>query len=349
VTGGLGFIGSRLCEALLARGRAVRCVDDLSGRHAPSAGPAAALRLTARGAEVLRADVAAAPEKLLLDGVAAVVHLAGLPGVRTGRPPAELWRRNALASEHLARAAARRGARFLLASTSAVYGNARLRPTPEDAPPDPLGPYARSKFGAERACLRLASEEGADALAVRLFTVYGPGQRPDMAFAGWIGAMIERRPLRWHVAPAGARDFTYVDDAVAGLLSALDRGRAGQVYNVSGGRSVALDEALALIERGLGRRAKRHRIPAARGEAVVTSGCGRKAAAELGYAPHTDLSSGLERQLAAALAVSRPRPRAARARARASRRRAGSGSAASARGRELPRPPGRLAAAIGPG
>jgi UDP-glucuronate 4-epimerase len=349
VTGGLGFVGSRVCHALLDRGRRVRCVDSLIGSYAPGNGPAAARALAARGAEIVLAHVGAARNDLVLGDAEAVMHLAALPGVRTPRTFAELWSANAAATERLARAAAARGARFVLASTSSVYGDAARLPTPEDAPPSPLGPYASSKLGAESACLAAARERGADAVVVRLFTVYGPGQRPDMAFARWIAALAAGLPLPWH-APAGAvRDFTYVDDAVAGLLAALERGRAGQAYNVSGHAPVPLREALALIERSVGRTAALQPLPAWGGEARVTAGCARKAAAELEYSPGTTLAAGVERQVAATRAASPCWRPGARARARAAPPRSGWGSGVAARGWGSPRPVVLPDAATDPG
>ena len=287
VTGGLGFIGSRLCHALLDEGVRVRCVDDLSGASAPPAGST----LAARGAEVLVAGADAAHVR----GVDAVLHLAARPGVRTRQAPAVLNAANAGLSDRLAAAAARRGARFVLVSSSSVYGNARLVPTPEHAPLAPLNPYAASKLAAERAVLG----RGGDPVIVRPFTVYGPGQRPDMAFARWIAALQAGEPIPWHAPPGTARDFTYVDDAVAGLIAALRHGRSGEAYNVSGWSSVDLSDALELLGAP-----ELRELPCSTAEAFVTSGCGRKAAAELGYEPRVALTDGLARQLAAASSLS---------------------------------------------
>ena len=268
VTGGLGFIGSRLCSALLYEGFEVRCVDSLSG---PSAEPRH------------------------VRGMDAVIHLAALPGVRTRHSPAVLHATNVELTDRLAAAAGRQGARFVFVSSSSVYGNASLLPTPEHAPLSPLNPYAASKVAAERAALA----RGADTVIARPFTVYGPGQRPDMAFARWIAAIQAGAPIPWHASPGTARDFTYVDDAVAGLIAALRHGRSGEAYNVSGGRSVSLRDAVDLLGP-----AEIVELPSRSVEAVVTSGCGRKASAELGYEPRVDLATGLERQLAAATSLS---------------------------------------------
>jgi UDP-glucuronate 4-epimerase len=283
VTGGLGFIGSRLCSALLAEGARVRCVDNLSGSYAPETGPAAASMLAVRGAEVLVEDADTAH----LRGVDSVLHLAALPGVRSRRPLAALRAANVELPARLMRAARARGVRFVFASSSSVYGDALELPTPERATLAPLNPYARSKVAAE---LALRGE----AVVVRPFTVYGPGQRPEMAFARWIAAIAAGEPVPWHAAPGAARDFTYVDDAVAGLMAALRHGRAGEAYNVSGLCSVELRHALELLGP-----ASVRELPCSSAEARVTSGCGRKSAAELGYSPRVDLATGLARQAAA--------------------------------------------------
>jgi nucleoside-diphosphate-sugar epimerase len=292
VTGGLGFIGSRVSAALLDEGAGVRVVDDLSGAYTPDTGPAAACELSARGAEVTIGRAGPAQ----LRGVDAVIHLAGLPGVRTRRSPSALRVANVVLTERLVRAASARGIRFVFVSSSSVYGNARALPTPEHAPAAPLNPYAASKLAAEA----VVREHGADAVIARPFTVYGPGQRPEMAFARWIELLAAGRPLPWYAPPGTARDFTYVDDAVAGILAALRRGRPGAAYNLSGWRSVGLRAALGTIEDALGRRASLQTVPGSGAEAHVTEGCPRKAAEELGYAPRVDLATGVELQLAAA-------------------------------------------------
>jgi UDP-glucuronate 4-epimerase len=287
VTGGLGFIGSRLCHLLLDEGLEVRCVDNLSGVYATGVGPDAAETLTARGAEVVIEDAC----RDHLAGTDAVIHLAGLPGVRTRRSHRELREANVMLAADLARSARSLGLRFLLASSSSVYGDARMLPTPEHAPLAPLNPYARSKVEAEAAVLA----QGGDVVIVRPFTVYGPGQRPEMAFARWIAALEAAAPVPWHAARGTARDFTYVDDAAAGLLAALRRGRAGAAYNVSGWRSVDLRDALRLLGPS-----RVEELPSSAVEARVTHGCGLRAARELGYEPRVDLTTGLERQVGAA-------------------------------------------------
>lgn len=296
VTGGLGFIGRHLCRALAARGYRVRCVDRLLAGRGDVARSREAAEL-ASGVELIGADISVAPLDPLLEGTDAVIHLAALPGVRAAHPLDELWRHNVHATARLASALGA-GRRLVLASTSSVYGNAARLPTPEDAPVAPLNPYAATKVAAEAVVLAAAAD-GADALACRLFTVFGPGQRADMAFSRWIESIAGGRPVPWCARVDARREFTYVDDAVRGLLAALERGRPGQAYNLPGAGSIPVRVALAEIERLLGRRARLSLRPAF-AEAVTTAASGVKARAELGYMPRVTLSEGLERQVEAA-------------------------------------------------
>jgi nucleoside-diphosphate-sugar epimerase len=245
---------------------------------------------------VSRADVGREPIDALLDGAHAVIHLAALPGVRAGHDRGALWRENVLSTATLAAEAARRGQRFVLASTSSVYGDPDGAPSAEGAAPSPLNPYAISKLAAEDASLSLAARHGADVVIARLFTVFGPGQRPDMAFASWIRAILAGRPVEWCARATTARDFTYVGDAVAGLIAALEHGRGGQIYNIAGAGPAPLRYALSLLERLLERPALVRRKQPFAGEAALTWACGEKAARDLGYRPRVSLEQGLERQ-----------------------------------------------------
>lgn len=304
VTGGLGFIGVPLCRALCASGYRVRCVDRLGGRYGAGRGPGAVAALEAAGVEVLARELCA-PQ---LRGADAVVHLAALPGVRARRPVGQLWRENVELTRMVLDGAARSGARLVFASSSSIYGDAAVLPSPEHLRASPLGLYAASKLAAERSCLSAGRRGEAHALAVRLFTVFGPGQRPDMAVARWIEALVAGRALHWHPHRDGRREFTYVDDAVRGIVAALERGRAGEVYNVAGCGSHRLDHVLDRLEQLTGRRARRLFAPASGVEAVSTHACPVKAERELGYRPAVSLDEGLRAQVEA-LRLLRSRPR----------------------------------------
>lgn len=292
-------MGSHLCRALVARGYEVTCVDRLSGGYAPGAGPDALDELTeVHGVRVVHSDLVGGRLEPVLADATAVIHLAALPGVRAGHSPAELFLQNALATARTL-AALRRGQRLVLASTSSVYGDGVPLPTPEGWPPSPVSAYGVSKLAAEHACLR-AVAEGADAVIARLFTLFGPAQRPDMAFARWIDAIHGDRPILWCARPGARRDFTFVDDAVCGLIAALERGRRGGTYNIGGGGATAVTDALRLIEREVGRVARIRRVPAGVCESRVTSACTECARRELGYVPRISLEEGIRRQVVAA-------------------------------------------------
>jgi nucleoside-diphosphate-sugar epimerase len=220
--------------------------------------------------------------------------------VRERLPAQRLRAQNVALAAGLAEACAARGMRFVLASTSSVYGDAAQLPTPESAPLAPLNDYARSKVAAEAACAR------GDYAIARLFTVYGPGQRPDMAFARWIGCLERGEPLAWCAARGAARDFTFVGDTVRGLIAVLERGRGGSAYNIGGPGPVTVRAALRELERATGRSARLAPFDHGVSEARVTAACGRRAHEELGYAPRVGLAEGLRRQVDAAARLSPP-------------------------------------------
>ncbi|MGE5636193.1 MAG: NAD-dependent epimerase/dehydratase family protein, partial [Nocardioidaceae bacterium] len=300
VTGGLGFVGTRLCAALNERGYGVICVDRLSGRYAHGTGADAARRFTSRPRmQVVVADLGRLDLDRELARAGAVVHLAALPGVRARHPRASLMADNVRATERLVDWAGRHGRRLVLASSSSVYGDAGRGPTSEHAPKAPRSPYAASKLAAERACLDAARGEGVDAVIARLFTVFGPGQRPDMALARWIAALRRDEAIPWHVHRGGRRELTYVDDAARGSMAALERGHRGEAYNIAGSGSYSLVAVRRLIEAQLGRRARLLVRPPSAAEAVRTAACGAKSERELGYRPAFTLAEGVRRPLVA--------------------------------------------------
>lgn len=302
VTGAAGFIGSNLSERLLARGYEVAGIDAFTRFYARRAKEAnlASLR-DAPGFSLAERNLLGDGLEQELAGAGAVCHLAGRPGVRGGSR--ELFERgNVRTTTAVVRAAAAAGvARVVLASSSSVYGPAG-GPLAEHADPAPLSPYGRSKLRAEEEARTLAAGLGVELVTLRYFTVYGPRQRPDMAFARYIAATLggEAMPL---LGDGGQRrDFTYVGDACDATALALEHGRAGGVYNVAGGRSVALSEALALLAGVLGCEPRFERRAADGREPRATEADLTRAAADLGWAPRVGLAEGIERQLAHAAA-----------------------------------------------
>ncbi|MGI8749099.1 MAG: NAD-dependent epimerase/dehydratase family protein [Thermoleophilaceae bacterium] len=306
VTGAAGFVASHLCERLLDAGHCVCGLDSFS-RFYPRAlkeANVAELR-SARGFELIEAT-AATPDDLApaFRGAEAVCHLAGRPGVRGGAPHG-FEMANVRTTEAVLRAAGTAGLRRVgLASSSSVYGPAD-GPVTEGAPLRPLSHYGRSKLRAERLAGRLARRLGIELVVLRYFTVYGPRQRPDMAFARFTAAALEGRELPLLGDGRQRRDFTYVGDACDATLSALEHGRPGHVYNVSGGCPVAVADAFGLLGDSLEVRARLRPAAADSREARDTAADLTRARADLGYGPAVSLADGLALQAGHARAALR--------------------------------------------
>jgi len=303
VTGAAGFIGSHLCEALLARGDSVLGVDSFSDYYEPARKRANLADALAAGLEFRRLDLSQDALGAALEGIDVVFHLAAQPGVRPSwSEDFDLYARcNIVATQRLLEAVLRAGgARFVLASSSAVYGNIGEQPARESDGLAPVSPYGLTKTACEQLVGVYRRVHGFSAVSLRYFTVYGPRQRPEMAFASFIRAVLSSKPL--HILGDGrqTRDFTYVADVVAATIAAAEHG-AEPVYNVSGGTSSTLLEAVEHIERLTGRRAVIRFSPSARGDAYRTAADLTAAKRDLGYNPTVVLGEGLASQVRAAM------------------------------------------------
>jgi nucleoside-diphosphate-sugar epimerase len=301
VTGCAGFVGSHLSERLLERGDTVRGVDAFTDYYERSVkeNNLSALR-EADGFELAEADLAEESLEPLLEGVDGVFHLAAQPGVRGswGATFAVYARDNLVATQRLFEAAARAGKRVVFASSSSVYGNAETYPTTEDLEPKPVSPYGVTKLTCEHLARVYVESFGLDVIALRYFTVYGPRQRPDMAFTRIAKALASGD--RFTVMGTGeqSRDFTYVDDAVAATLLSMERGTAGAVYNVGGGQEASLREILDLGERLSGRTLNVVNEPAAAGDVTRTAANTSRIRSDTGWEPKVALEEGFRSQLA---------------------------------------------------
>jgi len=297
VTGGAGFIGSHLVDALLAAGWRVRLLDDFSsGRESNVA------HLAGR-AELLRGDVC---DRALLDralrGVEVAFHQAAVPSVpRSVAEPERTHAVNAtgtLGVLEAARAAAVR--RVVLASSSSIYGDAPVLPKGEGLAPCPLSPYALQKYAAERYGQLYHRLHGLETVALRYFNVYGPRQDPKSEYAAVVprfatACLRDEAPVVFGDG-GQTRDFTFVDDAVAANLLAADAPRAaGEVVNVAGGRRVSLLELLAELRALTGALAAPRHEPARPGDVRDSLADLGRARQLLGYAPRVDLRTGLAR------------------------------------------------------
>ncbi len=293
MTGAAGFIGSHLAETLVADGHEVVGVDSFNDYYDP-----ARKRENAERLDVLEADLLDVDLDGLLEGVDGVYHLAGQPGVRASFGPdfAHYVTRNVQASARLFEAAARRGLRVVYASSSSIYGDAESYPTREDATPQPISPYGVSKLCVEHLAYAHARTAGLTAVGVRFFTVYGPRQRPDMAFTPLLEALDAGSAFRLFGDGSASRSFTFVADAAAGMVAAMERGRAGELYNIGGGEEATMIEAIALAEQLAGRELDVERHGIATGDVRRTRADVAKAERELGWRPTTPLADGLRAQ-----------------------------------------------------
>jgi nucleoside-diphosphate-sugar epimerase len=293
VTGAAGFIGSHLAEALVAAGHDVVPVDSFTDYY-----DLARKEENAAALDVRRVDLAADPLDGLLAGADGVFHLAAQPGVRDswGEGFALYARRNLVATHRVFEAAARAGARVVFSSSSSVYGDAERYPTREDDEPRPISAYGITKLGCEHLARAYAKSLGLDCVTLRYFTIYGPRQRPDMAFMRMAEALLAGAGFEVYGDGGQSREFTYVADAVAASLAAFERGRTGAVYNVSGGAEATLAEAIATLERVAGGRLDVRRLPAAAGDVRRTAGDTSRIRADTGWAPRVGLEEGLAAQ-----------------------------------------------------
>jgi predicted glycosyltransferase/nucleoside-diphosphate-sugar epimerase len=301
VTGCAGFLGSHLCEALLARGHRVTGVDCFSDYYPRALKEANLAELLGEPRfRLVEADLAVAPLEALIDGVDTVYHLAGQPGVRPsfGEGFHHYLHHNVRATQRLLEVAAGLELQaFVYASSSSVYGDQDVYPAGEDAPVRPVSPYGATKVITEQLAGAFWRSHGVPVVGLRYFTVYGPRQRPDMAFSRFLDRALAGRPLSVLGDGRQVREFTYVDDVVRATIAAAERGDRGSVYNVGGGQPVALLDVIAILEGLLGRPLALEHLEAGRGDPRRTEADVARAGRDLGYRPSTALTQGLAAQI----------------------------------------------------
>jgi predicted glycosyltransferase/nucleoside-diphosphate-sugar epimerase len=299
VTGAAGFIGSHLVEALLAEGRPVLGIDCFSPYYDPAIKRANIAAAAANpNFELVPADLNDLTLDQHLNPGDTVFHLAAQAGVGAswGSGFVEYSRANIEATQRLLEAAFRRKVRrVVFASSSSVYGDA---PTPmeEAGPLCPISPYGVTKLTAEQLCLAYWQAYGLEVVPLRFFSVYGPRQRPDMAFNKFIAAVTAGRALPMYGEGKQRRDFTYVGDVVRILMSAVERGTPGLPVNVGGGSAVSVLETIELVERYVGKRAIVERRPHPPGDARDTLASTVRLSS-LATPPLVPIHEGLARQV----------------------------------------------------
>lgn len=301
VTGVAGFLGSTLAERLVRDGNEVRGVDCFTDYYA-RVDKERNLETLRRSAafELREEDLSTTDVRALVRDVEVVFHQAAQAGVRAswGESFESYTRHNILATQRLLEAVKGSGVRRLVyASSSSVYGDTTDLPMRESSRPRPFSPYGVTKLAAEHLAELYRHNFGVSTVSLRYFTVYGPRQRPDMAFRRFIEAMLSGRPLPVFGDGAQTRDFTFVDDIVEANLLATREGVEG-VYNIGGGSRVTLQEVLEELARIVGVPLAIERAPTQAGDVRHTEADTTLARERLGYAPKVALRQGLERQVA---------------------------------------------------
>jgi len=300
VTGAAGFIGSHLCERLLALGHKVVGVDSFTDYYERSRKEENLADLKGHpDFSFEELDLVDADLRPVLRGARVVYHLAGQPGVRPswGEQFDRYVRDNILATQRLLETLKETPIdRLVFAGSSSVYGDAEMFPTKESALPRPVSPYGVTKLAAEHLAMLYANNFGLPVVSVRLFTVYGPRQRPDMAFALFMQALVDGDPIEVFGDGGQSREFTYVSDAVEGTIKAATADVAGQVFNLGGGSRVTVNRVLATLEDISRIRAKRKTLPAAPGDPRHTGASINLARERLAWEPRVSLREGLTKQ-----------------------------------------------------
>ena len=297
VTGTAGFIGSHLSERLIEAGHEVVGIDSFTDYYARSIKETNIASLTKRGRfRFIESSLSQANFDDVLDGVTHIFHLAAQAGVRKswGADFTVYTELNIDATQCLLEACVNRPLeRFVYASSSSVYGDTVPIPMLETARPAPLSPYGVTKLAAEHLCMLYHANYNVPAVAVRYFTVYGPRQRPDMAFHRFLKAILHDEPLYLYGDGEQTRDFTFVEDAVAATIAAAEHGSHGSIYNVGGGSRVSMNEILNVMAQCTGKTPDVRREETQRGDMRDTFADTTRARTDLGFTPRVILRDGI--------------------------------------------------------
>lgn len=299
VTGAAGFVGSHLAERLLHEGHEVIGIDCFVPYYARAIKERNLAALLPQRQFCFLEDnlVSIDLPALLAQGIEVIFHQAAQAGVRAswGKEFADYTMLNILATQHLLEAAKTHPLRkFVYASSSSVYGDVTTLPMREDALPKPLSPYGVSKLSAEHLCYLYWKNYAVPTISLRYFTVYGPRQRPDMAFHRFLRLISQGQPIPIYGDGQQTRDFTYIDDIVEANLLAYQTPMVGEVFNVGGGTTITLQDAISVCEQVMGQRAKLDVQAVEKGDVRQTLADVSRAIQHLGYQPKVGLRQGLE-------------------------------------------------------
>lgn len=302
VTGGAGFIGSHLVRALLGRGDRVTVLDDFNDYYDPTLKRSNVAPLLGRADyRLVEGDIRDTElvERLFAEGgFDSVIHLAARAGVRPSLAEPILYEDvNCIGTLRLLEAARRHGPKnFVFGSSSSVYGINEKVPFAETDPVDqPISPYATTKRAGELLCFNYSHLYGFRCSCLRFFTVYGPGQRPEMAIHKFTRMLAEGRAIPMYGDGSTRRDYTWVEDIVDGILAAHDLEPHFEIFNLGGAETTRLDELIAWIAEDLGVEPRVERLGDQPGDVPITYADVSKAERMLGYAPKVPIREGIRR------------------------------------------------------
>jgi nucleoside-diphosphate-sugar epimerase len=299
VTGAAGFVGSAVVRKLSAQGDRVIAVDGLLGGLYPADEKIQRFDAISSlpGVETHRLDLRHDDLSVLPADVDYVINEAAMPGLGLSWSDFELYSSCNLSSVARLMDQAKRWplTKFVQISTSSVYGKNAVGD--ENMPTLPVSPYGVTKLAAENLAFAYMRDSEVPVTVLRYFSVYGPGQRPDMAYRKFISRALAGESIDIYGTGDQSRSNTFIDDCVAGTISALESGRIGEVYNIAGSTERSLNEALAIISGLVGRDLEVHHHGTARGDQDRTFGDTTKASQELGFVNATSLEEGLEAQI----------------------------------------------------
>jgi UDP-glucuronate 4-epimerase len=302
ITGGAGFIGSHLVDRLLAEGGwRITVVDDFNDFYDPAIKREnVRARLANPDYDLVEADIrnqAALEQAFAGSGFDCIVHLAARAGVRPSLKEPRLYvETNINGTLNLLELARTRGVKqFVFGSSSSVYGMNAKVPFSEDDPIfNPISPYAATKAAGELICHSYAHLYDLRIVCLRFFTVYGARQRPDLAIHKFAKLISAGKPIPVFGDGTTRRDYTYIDDIIAGVRAAMEYDQSNyEVINLGESRTVELRELISLLEQALGRKAKIDRQPLQPGDVPQTFADISKARALLGYDPQTQIEKGI--------------------------------------------------------
>ena len=303
VTGSCGFIGTHLCQSLLEDGNHVIGVDAFTENYESKLKRANSESLTKFGNfKLLEGDLLEMELEQLVDGADVIFHLAGQPSVHDswGEDFQLYSNRNIVMTQRLLRAAYNaKTPRFVNSSSSSVYGRIVSTPTKESDEKRPISPYGVTKYAAENLVTLFGSEFGLSTISLRYFTVFGPRQRPDMAFNKLIQAGLQGKSFPLHGDGSQIRDFTYVGDVVqANKLAASAKVNPGAILNIGGGSPVSMKETIEMLEEIMNVEFKFDLKPLGPGNPMVTEADCGAAFTTLGWKPSMGIFDGLKAQVA---------------------------------------------------